>query len=700
MNRYLTAAACLGTVGYASAEEIRATPVAKVIDLLGRLQAKVEEEGKAEAVEYDRFACFCKDQADTKQYHIEKSDKRLETLSATITALEADIAELGEDITQLTTDIDSAETEHGKEVSASSAAHDTYVSNAKEMTDAIAAIEGAIDSLKASKQQLKGNAKLDLAQLRTVAVSHLSGEQLRAVGGFISSQDPAAYTYSSNDIIATLEGLKKTFTQNKKELDETEFARASTSDKKLLGLANTKKFKTKTKAEKEALVGSKTEKKHEAEAEQTAETSARDADKEFQGELTTLCQERASEFDSRSKARSAEITAMQEAISSLKSGVAPNYGANKKLVGLVKTSVQPHTVTPKHSPNVAPSHKAMPKHSFLQLRHRGGESDIAQRALDRLDKEAARLHSSVLSAVAAKVRLQEDHFAKVRQLIKDLVARLESEASSEADQKSYCDTEMGKAVSARDAQQLEKEQQSSIVSGKKAEKDQLMQDIAALSQEIADLNKGLNEATQLRSEEKSDNEKTIADAGAGKVAVEDAIRILQTYYESQGDAALLQAGYTPPNADREGKTVADRAPEMSYSGDYRGAQDASKGIIGLLQVIQSDFERTESTVRQAETDAVEKFQKFETDTQADIGAKEGEKSTKEKAVTDAEDAITTAIDALNDATGLHEGAQKELEQLKAMCVDGEESYAERKAQREKEIDALKQALTILDEWKN
>lgn len=81
---------------------------------------------------------------------------------------------------------------------------------------------------------------------------------------------------------------------------------------------------------------------------------------------------------------------------------------------------------------------------------------------------------------------------------------------------------------------------------------------------------------------------TVETAKEGQAAVELALSILKQFYEN----AFIQTGYTPPNADREGLTVADRAPD-TFSGTYHGNQDASKGIIGLLDVILSDFERTD-----------------------------------------------------------------------------------------------------------
>ena len=35
--------------------------------LLSRIQTTIENEGKEEAKAYDKFACFCKEQADEKQ---------------------------------------------------------------------------------------------------------------------------------------------------------------------------------------------------------------------------------------------------------------------------------------------------------------------------------------------------------------------------------------------------------------------------------------------------------------------------------------------------------------------------------------------------------------------------------------------------------------------------------------------------------
>merc|ERR1712146_68166 len=145
----------------------------------------------------------------------------------------------------------------------------------------------------------------------------------------------------------------------------------------------------------------------------------------------------------------------------------------------------------------------------------------------------------------------------------------------------------------------------------------LEQDIAELGEQIAELQKALKEATELRAEERAANEKTIADATAGKEAVEFALNILQEFYSG---AAFLQGKYVPPNADREGNTVSDLAPDV-FEGEYKGRQDAAKGIIGILEIILSDFERTIDKVGSEEKEAQADFEKFEEETNADIDAK-------------------------------------------------------------------------------
>lgn len=335
----------------------------------------------------------------------------------------------------------------------------------------------------------------------------------------------------------------------------------------------------------------------------------------------------------------------------------------------------------------------------MREKRRGtGARAVAQRAFQLLDTAAARLNSSSLAAVAMRFEAagdgDVDHFVKVRALIKDLIDTLESQATEEATQKSFCDDKMSKAIKDRDDSSLEVEEKSTGIEAKEAKRTKTKKEITELKEEIAQNYKSLREATELRAAEKLANEKTVADAKAGKAAVENALQILTDFY-----GTFLQKGAAPPKSDRDGKTVADRAPKV-FDSEYEGQKGASKGIIGLLEVILSDFERTVTQVEQDEKDAKKKFDDFKSETEGDTSSKEGSATSKEDEVTDLTDDLATLYDDRTDARRTHELSQEELTKLRSMCVAGAQSYEERVAQREKEIEALKQALGILEDYQS
>jgi len=314
-----------------------------------------------------------------------------------------------------------------------------------------------------------------------------------------------------------------------------------------------------------------------------------------------------------------------------------------------------------------------------------------------LTTSASRLGSASLSAVALKVSAAEDHFVKVRQIIKDLMAKLEADKMNEATQRRYCDKNMAEAITERDDTSDKLEEIKTKLSGQKALEAQLTFEIASLQQAIADNAKALYEATELRLDEKATNTKTLNDAGEGVEAAKLALQILHGFYSSQG--SLLQVAYVPPHSDREGNTVADLSPEIFDEG-YGGKQKESKGIIGLLEIIVADFVRTGTTVTDQEALSEKDFLDLKDKTNKDTAAKEGEVTTKSGVLTATKDAIVTS-EGDNEATAsLKQSALESLESLKNMCVDGEETYAERVAARNKEIEALKGALIILREWQN
>jgi DNA repair exonuclease SbcCD ATPase subunit len=140
------------------------------------------------------------------------------------------------------------------------------------------------------------------------------------------------------------------------------------------------------------------------------------------------------------------------------------------------------------------------------------------------------------------------------------------------------------------------------------------------------------------------------------------------------------------------------APEDDFgTSDYGGKTDASKSILGLLDVIKSDFEKTISDTESDEEAAADAYEQFKGDAQKSIDDKSDLKGTKEGDKTTAELDITQAEADLKAETTNLNNELEELEKLKPVCVESGATHAERTARREQEIEALKEALKILEE---
>jgi len=652
----------------------KVTPMEKVIGLLKSLSAKVTADGQKDAAQYDKFACFCKEQADEKLYSIEKSDAKIEKLKAEIQELDSAIAELNSEISDLAKKISGLEADIKKKTETREKEHDEYLAKAKDMNEAIGACKAAIAALKDSKGAME-DAKVDFAQLKKVTAKVLGNQAPK-------------FEYQSNDIIATLEDLLATFKSMKKDLDFEEHDINSAFESTKLGLSNEKAFAEKDKAEKEAVVESKTEELEAAKEDRDTEQNDRNADQAFMDELTKECEEKANLFDQRSKLRSEELTTLSEATAELQKGAAPNMSANKKLVGLQK------------KPAVVKKAAILPQPaSFVQINsvklEDSRKSTAIKKALDFLHTAGSRSGSTALVNAAMRVQMSEDHFVKVRALIKDIIQRLKDQAKAEASTKSVCDKGMTKAINGRDEAQGKIEVAEAKITTLTAKKEDLTSDINTLQAEIAELQKALLEATELRNDDKAEHTKVIGMSEEGIESVKMALNLLKEFYSK---SALAQTGkYVPPNSDRDGNTVGDLAPE-AFGTEYKGAQSESKGIIGILEVILSDFERTKGKTESDEKESKEAFEKFEKDTKADIKTKEDDIKKKEGELADAKSGIIDQQSDLADAKDLLESSLNKLDDLKAMCVAGEETWEERKKKREDEIEALKNALEILENW--
>ena len=116
----------------------------------------------------------------------------------------------------------------------------------------------------------------------------------------------------------------------------------------------------------------------------------------------------------------------------------------------------------------------------------------------------------------------------------------------------------------------------------------------------------------------------------------------------------------------------------------------------MLDVIISDFERTIKTTNADEKEATRLFNDFSIATKTSITSKTTAKENAESGLKGTVAAHAEDMDLLGKHMKMLDDTLKEAEDLKPACVDSGMSYEERVQKRKDEIDALKQALCMLD----
>jgi len=130
-------------------------------------------------------------------------------------------------------------------------------------------------------------------------------------------------------------------------------------------------------------------------------------------------------------------------------------------------------------------------------------------------------------------------------------------------------------------------------------------------------------------------------------------------------------------------------------GAYTGMGEG--GIVGLLEVIESDFARLIADTQSAEAEAANEFTTFTNDSAEDKAVKETDVKNKAASKTSKEgDLLNTQKDLKTTEKEL-EAAMDYFEKLKPSCVEQGVSYEERVAKRKEEIESLQEAFKILSE---
>merc|ERR1719460_3550783 len=503
---------------------------------------------------------------------------------------------------------------------------------------------GGMDKVTAALNELLNAASVNAmtkVQITALVQANTGDEDLQPGG----APDPAAYKSQSGGIVSTLEDMLEKAKAEHAEAQKAEANAQFDFDMLKQKLEDAMAYGDKELAEAKKAKAAAEEAKGVAEGElATFEKNLADDEKHLE-DLHHECMAKATEFEESQHSRGEELGALQKAKEILEEKTG---GAADRTYSFIQLSSQSKTKT---------RNEEVKDRIFT----------LIQSLAKQDDSKALMLLSQRIQSAAM---MGADPFAKVKGMIQEMIEKLVEEAQKEDSHKAFCDKEMSETKAKRDDKQTELDDLNTKIDKATSKIAKLKEEIATLQKELAAIAELQAKATAMRTEEAEAWALAKKDFEDGVEGVGMALKVLRDYYAEK--EALVQ-------------TTHDKAT------------GAASGIIGMLEVVESDFTKMLADGTAKEELAIDTYEKLTQDNKIATT----EKSTAVKYATKDQKETEEALISLKEDK---EGVTKELDavleywdKLQPMCVAKPESHAERKKRREAEIAGLKEALRILEE---
>jgi len=663
----------LTLIAVAAAGEVQSNPLGKVYELMNALEAKIVAEGEAEAKAFKEFFEWCDSASQNINFEIKTSKAQKEKLEAKIGQLTSDI-EVGESkIEELAAAISTNEGElkeataiRTKEAADFAVAEKELVETVDTLDRAVSIISTEMAKNSAALTQIDTSSMTNLLQSLSVVVdaAGFSNSDQKKLLALVQAKDddsdtgaPAAATFKSQSggIVGVLEDLKD---KAEEELSEARKAESTTKHNYAMmkqslddQMAADTKDMNEEKSAKEAAVEGKA----------TAEGDLSTTEKELKDSEEALvtantdCMTTAADHESTTAARTEELKVIATAEKILKEST---------------------------------SGAAEQTYSFLQMASKmQTRADLANsEVLSMVKKLAHDHHSAALAQLASRIAVVVryghksggDPFAKVKDLISEMISKLEKEGEAEATEKAYCDEQMSKTEAKKTDLEAAIAKLTNKIDVDSSRSAALKEEVTELQAALAATAKSQAEMDKIRGEEHADYTVAKAELTQGLTGVRKALSVLRDYYgaDAATDGAFMQQ---PAKPEQHAKNTG-----------------AGGSIINILEVCESDFANNLAKEETEEADSAANYEKTTQENKVTTATQQQDSKYKGQE--------SVALDKeVSELSGDRETSNTELAavmeyygKIKERCVAKPETYEERKARREAEISGLKEALSILE----
>lgn len=520
----------------------------------------------------------------------------------------------------------------------------------------------------------------------TAAVSAFiqEGSKKRAASG---KPEVDGYEFQSNGIIKMLSELQDKFHHEKVDLEKAETDKRMSYEVTKAGLEDEVESETKDRNKKDVFKQKKLATKAKTEDRLSTTRETKKSDEEYLAEITTTCDQKASDFKARQKLRVEELEAVNKAIGIVSN---PDVMANEAKHLWKSSFVQMGSRS---------------KSTSLVVRMRQVRSDTKDRLTFFLQREAERLHSADLSKAALVLSSQADDTSTMK-MIQDMLIRLlddlQKKALADQTHKVNCDKKLATNKQVRAEKTASTEELNADLETLQAQVTELLEQINELNEQVSDLDESVANATAIRKKESEKNNETITDAVAAQDAVAKATAVLEQFYGGAAQATALvqnQAGSQqledPSRSEAERKREREQ-PEI-FDSPYNG-QGESGGVLDMLNVIASDFAKLEAETKEEEESSAAEFEKFRKESKLNKKMMTMEIKNKKDSVTESKARISEKSTEFDQEDQALNASNTEYEALKEECLKTGfmNDYEEKTKRREETIESLQKALTMLN----
>jgi len=643
-------------------EVVKVDAISKVTTMLKDMLKQLEKEAEEDEEIYDKLACWCETNDREKTKSIADAEARIEDLTTKIEEYTASSARLTTEIKNLKKEVTKNQQALDKATAIRQKQLAEFVAEEKDLLQSIAALKQAVIVLAkhhgssllqmpphnlqgvtgALRQALEKHGNLLKGVLTPSERSKVDG-LLQHPNKFFSSELALKQTYApqSGEVFGIMKQMKASFQENLASAQKDEETSVKAYEE--LKAAKEKELEVgKDQVDTKTQELADTDSKLANAKEDLSDTkTSLAADQEFLAMLKEKCSTSDKEWELRQKTRQLEMEACSKALAMLTSDDAHALFAK--------------TFNP----------------AFIQTNSAQKERRAAASKL--LAEAALKTNNPRLSAISVQVRL--DAFKRVKKAIQQQIDELLEQQKEEKKHKDWCVEEFNTNQQQTETEEHNKRDLFAKIEDLELTIKQLTESVKTLKAEISEMQVQLKRSGEDREKQNKEFQTIIADQRATQKLLKATKDMLADYY-----ASFVQAPAGPP-------------PPAGF--DKFEKNKGGETVMKMIQEIIDDSKEEEAEAIRSEEDAQKTYEDFvkETNNSIETKSKEIVNKSEEKAKADSD---------LVENTEAKENSLKELEQLSSYNAELHKScdyimknFEVRQAARDEEVEALRQAISIL-----